>query len=61
MVRLADFEIGCMVQNHYLEAASLGLGACVFGYLPHRKISKLLGLQLNQKLRIAQAVGPLEL
>ena len=60
MVQLADIEIGCMVQNLYLEAASLGLGACVFGYLPRRNISRRLGLKYNQKLRIAQAVGPLE-
>lgn len=60
MVRLADYEIGCMVQNLYLEAASLGLGACVFGYLPLKKISRMLGLKYYQKLRLAQAVGPLE-
>jgi len=59
-IRWADIEIGCMVQNLYLEAASLGIGSCVFGLVRYGKVSKLLGLEDNQLLRIAQAVGPID-
>jgi nitroreductase len=53
----ADLEIGCMVQDTYLEAASLGLSACVFALVRYDNVSKLMGLKSNQSLRIAQAVG----
>ncbi len=50
-------EIGCMVQNVYLEAVQLGLGCCVFGIVQYDKVSKQIGLKDHQSLRIAQAVG----
>ncbi len=56
----ADLEIGCMVQNAYLEAAALGLGSCVFALVRFDKVSGYMGLKDNQVLRIAQAVGPLK-
>jgi len=56
---MADLEIGCMVQNVYLEAASLGLGCCVFAIAHYENISKALKLKSSQKFRITQAVGPL--
>jgi len=56
----ADLEIGCMVQNLYLEAAALGLGSCVFALVKYDKVTELMGLKSNQVLRIAQAVGPLK-
>lgn len=56
---MADLEIGCMVQNVYLEAAALGLGACVFALVQYDKVTGALGLKRSQKLRIAQAVGQL--
>lgn len=59
-IRWLDIEIGCMVQNLYLEAASLGMGSCVFGLVRYGNVSKLLGLEDNQLLRVAQAVGPVE-
>jgi hypothetical protein len=55
----SDLEIGCMVQNVYLEAAQLGLGSCVFALVSYNKVSQLLGLKKSQTLRIAQAVGPI--
>lgn len=54
-----DIEIGCMVQNTYLEAASLGLGSCVFAIVRFENAAKLLGLKDKAHVRIAQAVGPL--
>ncbi len=59
-IRFADIEIGCMVQNLYLSAASLGLGSCVFGLVKYGKVSELLGLKDDQLVRIAQAVGPIK-
>jgi len=56
---MADLEIGCMVQNVYLEAASLGLGSCVFAIAHYENITKALKLKSSQKFRITQAVGPL--
>jgi hypothetical protein len=56
----ADLEIGCMVQNLYLKAAAEGLGSCVFALVRTDKASELMGLKKNQKLRIAQAVGPIK-
>jgi SagB-type dehydrogenase family enzyme len=53
----SDLEIGCMVQNVYLEAASLGLGSCVFALVKKEAVTKALGLKSNQLFRIAQAVG----
>ncbi len=55
----ADLEIGCMVQNVYLEAAQLDLGCVVFAIVRYDKVSKAIGLKSNERLRIAQAVGPL--
>jgi SagB-type dehydrogenase family enzyme len=52
-------EIGCMVQNVYLEAAALGLGSCVFAMAHSDNITKALKLKSSQKYRITQAVGPL--
>ena len=59
-VRYADLEIGCMVQNLYLQAAAMGLGACVFGLVRYENVAKKLGLKPSQLVRIAQAAGPLE-
>lgn len=56
---MADLEIGCMVQDVYLMAASLNLGSTVFAIVNNDKVTKTLGLKPNQKFRIAQAVGPL--
>jgi hypothetical protein len=56
---MANLEIGCMVQDVYLEAASLGLGCCVFAIAHYENISKALKLKSSQKYRITQAVGPL--
>jgi nitroreductase len=56
---MADLEVGCKVQNVYLESASLGLGCCVFALVHYESVTKSLGLKDKQKLRIAQAVGPL--
>ena len=56
---MADLEIGCMVQNVYLETAALGLGSCVFAIAHYDKISKAMKLKNSQKYRITQAVGPL--
>ncbi len=55
----ADIEVGCMVQNVYLECAALGLGSCVYALVRYDNVKKLLGLKSNQVLRIAQAVGEL--
>jgi|GEM_PF-291050 len=57
---MADLEVGCKVQNVYLEAAALGLGCCVFAMAHYGDVEKSLGLKDKQKLRIAQAVGPLK-
>jgi SagB-type dehydrogenase family enzyme len=57
---MADLEIGCMVQNVYLEAASLGLGTCVFALTSKDKVIGALALKKNQMFRIAQAIGPLK-
>ena len=56
---MADLEVGCMVQDVYLEAAALGLGCCVFAIVHNEKVSKTLGLKNSQTFRLAQAVGPL--
>ena len=53
----ADLEIGCMVQNTYLQAAALGLSSCVFALVRYDNVTKLMGLKSNQALRIAQVVG----
>ena len=53
----ADVEIGCMGQNLFLEAAALGLGACIFAYVQTDVVSKALGLKTSQVLRLAQSVG----
>ena len=55
-----DLEIGCMGQNLFLEAAALGLGACIFGLVRYDKVSELLKLRKDQILRVAQAAGPLK-
>lgn len=55
---MADLEIGCMVQDVYLEAASLDLGCCVFAIVRREHVSQALGLDKNKIFRIAQAVGP---
>ena len=55
-----ELEIGCMVQNAYLMAAQEGLGSCVFALVQYPRVSATLGLKRNQKLAIAQAVGPLD-
>ena len=53
----ADLEIGCMVQNTYLQAAALGLSSCVFALVRYDNVTNLMGLKSNQSLRIAQVVG----
>jgi nitroreductase len=53
----ADLEIGCIGQNIFLEAAALGLGACIFAGVAYERVTKTIGLKENQVLRIAQAVG----
>ena len=55
-----DLEIGCMVQNVYLEAACLDLGSTVFAIVQYDKVKDYLDLKDGQKLRIAQAVGPVK-
>ncbi|MFO8058599.1 MAG: SagB/ThcOx family dehydrogenase [bacterium] len=55
----ADIEVGCMVQNVYLECAALGLGSCVYALVRYDNVTKILGLKSNQILRIAQAAGEL--
>jgi len=56
----ADLEIGCMVQSLYLQAAAMDLGCCVFALVKYDDVTQLLGLdEDDEKLRIAQAVGPL--
>jgi nitroreductase len=56
-IEWADIEIGCMRQSIYLEALSLGLGTCLFAYIPFEKVAKAFGLNENQMLRITQAVA----
>jgi nitroreductase len=56
----ADLEIGCMVQDVYLEAAALKKGSCVFALVRKDKVTGLMGLKKNQTLKIAQAVGNLK-
>ena len=53
----ADLEIGCMGQSLFLEAVALGLGSCIFANIAAESVAKTVGLQENQMLRIAQAVG----
>lgn len=54
----ADLEIGCMVQNLFLEAAALGMGSAVFGLNRPDRAAELLQLKSGEKFRIAQVVGP---
>lgn len=54
----ADLEIGCMVQNLYLEAMALDMNSCVFALVKFKDVTEKLGLKKRQELRIAQAVGP---
>jgi len=56
---MAVLEIGCMVQDVYLQAAALGLGSCGFAFARYEAASKAMGLKSGQKLRFAQAVGPI--
>jgi nitroreductase len=56
ILEYGDFEIGGMMENIYLEAANLGLGAVIFEGLAD-DTAKILGLTENQVVRIAQAVG----
>ena len=56
----ADLEIGCMAQNLFLKAAAEGLGSGVFALIRADRGAELLGLKSGQKLRIAQAVGPIK-
>ncbi len=53
----ADVEIGCIGQNVFLEAVSLGLASCIFAFVQMEPVTKALGLKGNQVLRIAQSVG----
>jgi nitroreductase len=53
----ADLEIGCIGQGIFLEAASLGLSACIYANVSYESVTKTIGLKENQVLRIAQAVG----
>ncbi len=55
----ADVEIGCMVQSAYLMAAAMDLGSTVFALVAFDRVTGLMGLPDNRKLRLAQAVGPL--
>ncbi len=59
-MRWADIEIGCMVQNTFLQAAAMGLGSCVFGLVSYKKVAELLGIKNVELVRIGQAVGPLK-
>ena len=59
-IDFADLEIGCMVQNLYLEAAVLGMGSCVYAGVRYEDVAKALSLKENQILRIAQAVGAIK-
>ena len=54
----ADLEIGCIGQNLFLEATTMGLGSCIFAMVEYDRVSKAIGLKEDQVLRIAQAVGP---
>lgn len=56
----ADLEIGCMVQNLFLKAEAEGLGSAVFALIRADRGGELMGLKSGQKLRIAQAVGPVK-
>lgn len=56
----AHVEVGCMVQNLFLEAVAMGMGSCVFALVRFKKVTQILGLKENQKLLIAHAVGPLK-
>jgi len=53
----ADLEIGCMGQSLFLEAVALGLGSCIFASIATETVAKTIGIEENQVLRIAQAVG----
>jgi SagB-type dehydrogenase family enzyme len=53
----ADLEIGCIGQNIFLEATSLGLGSCIYANVNYETVAKTLGLKENQLLRIVQSVG----
>jgi SagB-type dehydrogenase family enzyme len=56
-IEWADLEIGCMGQNLYLEAAALGIGARIIAGIKVADVTKILGLNENQILRIAQLTG----
>lgn len=58
-LKFADIEIGCMVQNTFLQAAAMGLGSCVFGLFSYKKVAEILGKNVNL-VRIGQTVGPIK-
>lgn len=55
-----DVEIGFMGQNHYLEAAALGMGSRIIANIKVDDVTKLLRLKETQVLRLAQLTGPIK-
>jgi len=59
-IEWGDVEIGFMGQNHYLEAAALGMGSRIIANIKVADVTKILGLKETQILRLAQLTGPMK-
>jgi len=59
-IEWGDVEIGFMGQNHYLEAAALGMGSRIIANIKVDDVTKILRLKDTQILRLAQLTGPVK-
>ena len=50
-------DIGIAVQNICLQAAELGLGTCIIGWLNEKKVKKLLGIPKSRRVPLMISLG----
>lgn len=53
----AQIDVGLSVANYCLQAADLGLGTCIIGWIDEDKLHAALGIDSDIKIRVVIATG----